>query len=55
MIALHHYVSTKKKKQAPSPEYYLRRRQGLEKGIIQKQHAVSTKNNIDYIKKKWTR
>jgi hypothetical protein len=52
MIALNNYVSIKQKKQAPSLEYYRRRCKRLEKGIIQKRYAVSTKNNIDLIKKK---
>jgi hypothetical protein len=47
--------TSKNKKQVFSPEYYRRRRRQLEKGIIQKRHAVSTKNNIDFIKRRWTR
>ncbi|CAG7936683.1 unnamed protein product [Penicillium nalgiovense] len=48
-------TSASGKKQAHSPEYYRRRRQQLEKGIIQKRHATSTKNNIGKIKRRWTR
>lgn len=38
-----------------SPEHYRQHRQGLvERGIVKKQHAPSTKNNINGLKKKWT-
>lgn len=47
--------TSKKKKLVFSPEHYRRRRRQLEKGIIQERHAVSTKNNIDFIKRRWTR
>lgn len=47
------YASRMKAKIVPSPEYYVQRRRQLEKSIIQKRHAVSTKNNIEYIKRRW--
>lgn len=38
-----------------SPEHYRQHRQGLvARGIVKKQHAPSTKNNINGLKKKWT-
>ncbi|KAJ5340181.1 hypothetical protein N7541_009305 [Penicillium brevicompactum] len=53
MTASDSYASRIKAKIVPSPEYYVQRRRQLEKSIIQKRHAVSTKNNIEYIKRKW--
>ncbi|CAG7991807.1 unnamed protein product [Penicillium salamii] len=47
------YASRIKAKIVPSPEYYVQRRRQLKKSIIQKRHAVSTKNNIEYIKRRW--
>lgn len=46
-------LSLKSKNLSHSADYYRRRRRQLEKGIIQKRHAVSTKNNIDQIKGRW--
>ena len=48
-------LSAIKKKQVPNPEHYRRRRQQLEKDIVQRRHAISTKNNIYYIKSRWRR
>ncbi len=39
-----------------TPEHYRQHRQRLvEHGIVKKSHAPSTKNNIDGLKKKWTK
>jgi len=51
MSILDSAVTSQAKK--PSPEYYRQRRQQLRKGIIQRRHAVSTKNNIESIKRRW--
>jgi hypothetical protein len=47
-------VQKDKDSYALTAEHYRRHRQQLaEKGIIKKPHAISTKNNIKGIKKRW--
>ncbi|KAL2847243.1 hypothetical protein BJY01DRAFT_212753 [Aspergillus pseudoustus] len=48
-------LSDSKRKYAPGPEHYRRHRRQLLENGVRRQHAKSTQNNIQGIKKKWIR